>query len=129
MSDIDSRALLQRAKDSAASAYARYSGEPKGAAILCSDGSVYAAGNVEFASYGGSVCAELAALTKAISEGKRQFQVVALFPYRYPCGNCRQFLSEFGLDVQVITACANGDIESKSLPELLPLSFDISYLG
>jgi len=129
MSEIDTLALLQRAKDSAEWAYAPYSNEPKGAALLCSDGSIYASGNVEFATFSCSVCAELAALTQAISEGKRQFKALAIFPYRYPCGTCRQFLSEFGLDVQVITACANGDIESKFLPELLPHSFDKSNIG
>jgi cytidine deaminase len=126
---MDAKALLETAKKAASGAYAPYSGEAKGAALLCTDGSVFSSGNVEFATFGGSVCADLAALTKAVTEGKRQFKALALYPYRYPCGNCRQYISEFGLDVDVYTEKADGKIESRTLPELLPNSFGKSNLG
>lgn len=129
MKEFDAKALLKAAEDAAKNSYVPYSNEPKGAAILCSDRTVYTSGSVEFATFGGSVCAELAALMKAVNDGKRQFVAVALHPYRYPCGNCRQFLSEFGLELNVITARSHDAIESKTLPELLPNSFGKSNLG
>lgn len=129
MATYDAKSLLERAREAAANSYAPYSNEPKGAAILASDGTVFASGNVEFATFGGSVCAELGALTRAINEGKREFKAIALHPHRYPCGNCRQFLSEFGLDLDVITSKPDGSIDSRPLPAFLPNSFGKSNLG
>lgn len=125
----DAETLLKLAADAAKNAYAPYSQEPKGAALLCSDGSTYSSGNVEFATYGGSVCAELGALTKAVTDGKREFRALALAPHRYPCGNCRQYFSEFGLELDVLTTSQDGMIEQKPLTELLPNSFGKSNLA
>jgi cytidine deaminase len=129
MTKFDANALLKLASDASKHAYAYYSNEPKGAALLCSDGSIYSSGNLEFVTFGGSVCAELGALTKAVSEGKQEFRALALFPYRFPCGNCRQFFAEFGLGLDVVTSRQDGTVEQKSLPELLPNSFGKSNLA
>jgi cytidine deaminase len=128
MKKVDAKELLKAAGDAAHNAYAPYSNEPKGAALLCSDGSVYACCNVEFATFGGSVCAELGALVRAINDGKQSFSALALTPYRFPCGACRQFFNEFGLQLDVFTARQDGTIEQKSLGELLPNSFGKSNL-
>lgn len=129
MAAYDAKSLLERAREAAANSYAPYSNAPKGAALLASDGTVYASGNIEFATFGGSVCAELGALTLAVNEGKRDFTAIALHPHRYPCGNCRQFLSEFGLGIDVITAQADGSVDARPLPAFLPNSFGKSNLG
>lgn len=129
MLQFDAKSLLQQARKAAETAYAPYSNEPQGAALLAADGTVYTCGNVEFATFGGSVCADLGALTKAVTDGKRQFVALAVFPYRYPCGNCRQFISEFGLELQIVAETPDGNVENKALPQLLPNSFGKSNLG
>jgi cytidine deaminase len=129
MTKFDEQKLLEAAREAAKHSYAPYSKEPKGAALLCSDGSLYTSGNVEFATFGGTICAEAGALARAVSDGKQEFRAVALYPYRFPCGNCRQFLNEFGLDVEVITAREDGAVERRALPELLPHSFGKSNLA
>lgn len=121
--------LIDAAQLACDQAYAPYSRVAKGAAIESADGAVYAAGNLEFATYGGSVCAEIAALSAAINDGKRQFKLIALSPYRYPCGNCRQALSEFGLSLTIVTKRDDGNIERRTLAELLPESFGKGHLG
>lgn len=128
MKKVDAKELLKAAADAAKNAYAPYSNQPKGAALLCSDGTVYACCNVEFATFGGSVCAELGALVQAINSGKQSFTALALTPYRFPCGACRQFFNEFGLQLDVFTARQDGTIEQKTLSELLPNSFGKSNL-
>lgn len=126
---FNAKSLLAAAETAAQTSYAPYSKQPKGAALLCFDGSVYSSGSVEFATYGGSVCADLGALTKAICDGKRDFAALAVYPNRYPCGSCRQFFSEFGLDMQVVTEDTEGNVQAKTLQQLLPNSFGKSNLG
>ncbi|KAI8608417.1 cytidine deaminase-like protein [Chytriomyces sp. MP71] len=86
--------------------YSPYSKFPVGAAALAEDGTVYLGCNVENASYGGAICAERTAFVKAVSEGQRSFVAVAvvtnLRSFASPCGFCRQFMVEFGKNLQVI---------------------------
>ena len=122
--------LIKKAMEARQNAYAPYSSFRVGAALLCKDGEIYTGCNVENASYGGTVCAERVAITKAVSEGKREFTAICIVGganeisnYCYPCGICRQFLSElcYG-DFKVILY--NGkDTVTYSLNELLPHSF------
>ena len=113
-------------------AYCPYSRFPVGAALECSDGSVFTGCNIENAAYGAGICAERTAMSKAISEGHRDFVRIAVAgksdDYCVPCGICRQFIMEFAPDMEII--CLNGQGESKkfSLRELLPCGFDGSYL-
>ena len=113
-------------------AYCPYSHFPVGAALECSDGSVFTGCNIENAAYGAGICAERTAMSKAISEGHRDFVRMAVAgksdDYCVPCGICRQFIMEFAPDMEII--CLNGQGESKkfSLRELLPCGFDGSYL-
>ena len=113
--------------------YCPYSQIAVGAALLCADGSIYTGANIENAAYSPSVCAERVAIFKAVYDGKRKFKSIAvaggrageevtgLFP---PCGVCRQVLREFcGLDLMLYMAKENGEFESRTLGEMLPLSF------
>ena len=125
--------LVALALEARERAYTPYSGFAVGAALLCADGSVYQGCNIENAAFGPTVCAERVAVFKAVSEGKRDFAAIAvaggragqdvtgLFP---PCGVCRQVLREFcGLDFKLYLARENGQFETRSLGEMLPMSF------
>ena len=123
--------LVSMAYEAMENAYVPYSKFAVGAALLCEDGNVYCGCNVECASYGGTNCAERTALFKAISEGERKFKAIAVVSktrdYTFPCGICRQVLSEFGTDIDVILAKGD-DYKIYKLKELLPYAFDKSEL-
>ncbi len=89
-------------------AYAPYSNFSVGAAVLTDDGSIFTGCNVENASYGLAICAERNAITSAIAAGKQNFVAIAVAatPLASPCGACRQFIFEFGDDIQVISVDA-----------------------
>ncbi len=118
--------LLEMAKKARENAYAPYSNFKVGAALVTKDGKVFTGANVENASYGLSMCAERVALFKAVSEGYREFEAIAVVADTdgpvSPCGACRQVLSEFG-DMDVIMANTKGDVKVMKLSELLPESF------
>lgn len=108
--------------------YCPYSHFPVGAALECSDGSIFTGCNVENAAYGGTICAERTALVKAVSEGHQtDFKRIAIagrsVDYCWPCGACRQMLYEFAPDLEVLVARAAGDFVKLSLRELLPHGF------
>jgi len=107
--------------------YSPYSGFRVGAALLTKSGKVYSAANVENASSGASICAERASIVKAISEGERDFEALAVVADTEvpvaPCGICRQNLIEFGEEVKVIMANTKGDAEIATVGELLPRGF------
>lgn len=106
-------------------AYAPYSGYKVGAALLGASGQVYTGCNVENGVYPLGLCAEKAAVAKAVSEGERQFEAIAVVTEDggTPCGACRQVLSEFGLDMRVIIASTSGAIRAFTVRELLPAAF------
>ena len=117
--------LIRMAKEAMAYSYSPYSHFRVGAALLCRDGRVFTGCNVENASYGASNCAERTALFKAVSEGAREFTVIAIAAEKsapWPCGICRQALYEFAPDLRVIVAWGDNRDES-TLPLLLPHGF------
>ena len=120
-------ALLQLAREAARKAYAPYSRFSVGAALECADGTVFTGCNVENAAYGESICAERAAVVKAVSEGHRSFLRIAVCGsgerYCTPCGACRQVLAEFSPEMTVLCAGDGDDYVSFSLSELLPHTF------
>lgn len=126
------RELVSLAISAAEKAYAPYSGYKVGAAVECSGGEVFTGCNVESAAYGCTICAERNAMTTAVANGFRSFRRVAVFSagedYCVPCGQCRQFMAEFGLDTQVLCARGDGEFISRPLRELLPLAFTKEYL-
>jgi cytidine deaminase len=120
------RQLVEAACHARRWAYAPYSHYPVGAALLTASGKIYDGVNVENAAYPTTVCAERVAVFKAVSEGERSFQAIAVVTENggTPCGSCRQVLAEFGLDTQVIIARADGEVLSEtSVRELLPGAF------
>ncbi len=130
MTDITDYELLTAAEKMLDKAYAPYSGFRVGAALLASDGRVFTGCNVENGSYGASVCAERTAAVKAVSEGAQSFSAVAVVCSEggsvYPCGICRQFLSEFAVEgFRIITKGKDGHIVSYTLEELLPHMFKL----
>jgi cytidine deaminase len=124
---MDEKNLVQQAKEAMEKAYVPYSKFRVGAALVTEDGEVVTGCNIENASFGGTNCAERTALFKAISDGHRYFKKIAIISdshnYTYPCGICRQVLSEFGLDLEVIVANNNGEYRKHVLKELLPYAF------
>lgn len=112
--------------------YSPYSHFPVGAALECSDGTVFTGCNIENAAYGLTICAERTAIFKAISEGHRDFKRIVIAgkseDYCVPCGSCRQVMQEFAPQMEVI--CLNGKGEAKhfALKELLPYGFDETWL-
>ena len=119
--------LKQQALKAKEMAYAPYSKFRVGCALLTKDDKIYTGCNVENASYGGCICAERTAIVKAVSEGFHTFKAIAvvtdLQEPATPCGICRQFIREFGKDIQVYCFGMNGSMLSKTLDELLPFSF------
>lgn len=123
--------LVARALDVRRHAYAPYSRYAVGAALLAASGKIYTGANVENAAYPTGMCAERAALFHAVSEGERAFVALAVATQNagMPCGACRQALSEFGLDLQVLIADADGTIvHETTLDAILPGAFRPHHL-
>jgi cytidine deaminase len=123
--------LIRIAIDNLIMAYTPYSNYPVSAALLTSTGETFTGVNIENAAYPVTICAERVAVFKAVSEGKRDFQAIAVVTKNggTPCGSCRQVLAEFGLDTIVIIADKLGRIiMEKSVAELLPGAFQASDL-
>lgn len=121
------RELLNIAKNTSEQAYVPYSRFPVGAALECTDGTVYTGCNIENSALGSTMCAERVALFKAVSEGRKDFTRIAIYAegenYCMPCGACRQVMSEFSEDMEVLCARASGGYVSYRLSELLPHAF------
>ena len=119
--------LVEAARRAREQAYVPYSHFPVGAAVLAADGTIFAAPNVENASYGLTICAERAAIFKAVSEGRRDLVAIAVVadtsgPPR-PCGACRQVMDEFNPAMTVIMASLGGQVETLPLGEMLARPF------
>lgn len=106
------KVLVDAAVKAASNAYAPYSNYPVGAALRALDGTIFSGCNVENASYPATICAERTALVKAVSEGVRQFDALAVVTENggFPCGICRQVLYEFAPNLRVIIADMNGQV-------------------
>ncbi|MBQ0135607.1 MAG: cytidine deaminase [Oscillospiraceae bacterium] len=126
--------LLTKAEEAMAKAYAPYSNFKVGAALLCKDGTVFTGCNVENSAYGVCNCAERTALFKAVSEGYTEFLSIAIVggkegiieDFCYPCGVCRQALSEFvDQTFKFYFKNKEGMISSYTFEEILPHSFDL----
>lgn len=118
--------LYAAALAATARAYPPYSNLHVGAVLEAEDGTLIEGANVEFGSYGLTICAERTALAKAVGDGHRSFRRVAVargdgLPIS-PCGMCRQSLADFGLDMMVVYRSPGGIVE-RPLRELLPDAF------
>lgn len=126
--------LIEKARQARERAYVPYSNFPVGAALLGRSGRVYTGCNVENAAYPLTTCAERTAVTKAVSEGEREFEAIAVVTSTgaTPCGACRQILREFAGpegDLLVIVADLEGQVRTFSIDELLPAGFGAGLLG
>lgn len=117
------RELVHEAAAVSERAYAPYSRFNVGAALLLRDGRVVTGVNVENAAYPLGVCAERAALARAVGEGVRPGDVEAIGITASPCGGCRQWMLEFGIDR--VAFPHDGDLLVRTPAELLPHSFEL----
>ena len=125
---MENRELFEVAEQALEKAYAPYSNFNVSAALLTGDQRIFTGVNVENASYGCTICAERTACVKAVSEGAVEFKSIAIVSNKGAvsmCGICRQFLSEFSLDMEVITGYDAENLQSVKLRELLPDSFEL----
>ncbi len=126
---MDKKLLLDAAKSALTKSYSPYSDFRVGSALLTKEGRVYTGCNIENSSYGATCCAERTALFKAVSEGDTEFRAIAIVSdsnsYTFPCGICRQVLSEFSREMEIILENADGEIVSYSLKDLFPHAFVI----
>jgi len=141
----EDRRLVELALAASGNAYAPYSGFAVGAAVATSDGRTYTGANIENASFGLTICAEMSALAAANAAGDLKLAAIALVGHQFlepveasqlvtPCGRCRQLIFEAsqlaGVDARVL--CASGDlskIEEFRISELLPEAFGPANLG
>ncbi|MBO5797651.1 MAG: cytidine deaminase [Clostridia bacterium] len=132
------RELAALAIEAMQKAYAPYSGYTVGAALLAADGRVFTGCNIENAAFTPTVCAERTAVFKAVSEGVREFAMLAVaggkggrvqgvFP---PCGVCRQVLAEFcPPEFPVLLVTGEDEWETTTLSALLPRAFGPGFVG
>lgn len=125
--------LLRTAEKAAENSYSPYSHFRVGAALECSDGSVFTGCNVENCAYGCAICGERTAMVKAVSEGHRDFVRLAVtspdsVEWAMPCGQCRQFMAEFNLDMELVIGRQDGQFIVLTVRDLLPRSFDPNNL-
>jgi len=126
---MDDRELFLIAESMVPKAYAPFSGFRVGAALLTKSGKVYTGVNVENSSYGATICAERTAFVKAISEGEREFEAIAVVSSEgeaLPCGICRQFMFEFGDGLKIISGDDADNLHVYTINELLPEGFRLT---
>jgi cytidine deaminase len=136
---MDERALIREAVAARNLSYSPYSSFMVGAALLCKNGTVYRGCNIENAAYGPSNCAERTAFFKAVSEGVRDFEAIAIagWPkngkpgFAWPCGVCRQVMVEFcdPSSFRIIVGMGEDNYTVRTLGELLPEGFGPTSLG
>ena len=127
--------LIAKCLEARKKAYVPYSHFAVGAALLCADGKVYTGCNIENASFSPTVCAERTAFFKAVSEGHKEFEAIAICGAKDseepsvicpPCGVCRQVMQEFCMpDFRVILYGSEGRTKVYTLNEIMPLRFDL----
>ncbi len=122
--------LIEISKRAMEKSYSPYSKFRVGAALLTAEGKVYTGVNVENASFGATICAERTAVIKAVSEGDIRYKAIAISSdadsFIYPCGICRQVLSEFDKgEMKIICSNKSGQYRSFSLSEIMPCTFKL----
>jgi homotetrameric cytidine deaminase/rRNA maturation RNase YbeY len=131
--EMSDERLFEMACEAMEMAYSPYSGFKVGACILTDDGRTFKGCNFENASYGATICAERCAAGNAVVNGARRFAAIAIVgssAAAWPCGICRQVLSEFAApDMRVIVGESGKSFEVRTLAELLPGMFSAADLG
>jgi cytidine deaminase len=132
LTDEERKFLIDLANEARRRAYAPYSNYPVGAALRTKSGRIFTGVNVENAAYSNTMCAERVAIFKAVSEGEREFDVMAVVTPSggTPCGGCRQVMAEFGLDMVVLIGHPDGRlIDETDVAKLLPGAFTAGDLS
>lgn len=127
---MNGKTLIEAARDARKKSYSPYSHHSVGAALLAKSGKVYTGCNIENATFSPTICAERTAFAKAISEGEREFEAIAVVggveddrSVCYPCGVCRQFMSEFcSDDFKLYFADGDNTVEYR-FDEIMPHRF------
>ena len=130
--DQERRVLIDLANEASRRAYAPYSNYQVGAALRTRSGRIFTGCNIENAAYPTSICAERVVIFKAVSEGEKEFEVLAVVTSNggAPCGGCRQVMAEFGLDMLVLIADGEGRlVQETTVAGLLPGAFTPKDLG
>lgn len=132
---MENKELIKLAIEAKQNAHVPYSHFKVGAALLTKSGKIYQGANMECSSYGMTVCAERVALVKALYDGEKEFEKIAVvggvedeLTYTTPCGACRQFLADFGVGLEVIMGyMEENELKEKvfKLKDLLPESFEL----
>lgn len=121
--------LYRKAVEMTNLSYAPFSKFRVGAALLTKDGRVFTGCNVENSSFGGTICAERTAFVKAVSEGVKEFDRIAIASSggeAWPCGICRQFMREFcDDDFVIITGNDEDSLRTYTMKEILPEGFKL----
>ncbi|HEX6947036.1 MAG TPA: cytidine deaminase [Acidimicrobiia bacterium] len=124
--------LVDIARAAAENAYAPYSNFRVGAVVVAEDGQTFLGANVENASYPVASCAEATAINTAAAAGVRKIDTIAVacldaddVDSAYPCGRCRQIMSEFDVDTIYVAAGSGSEIRTHTLDELLPHRFKL----
>ena len=124
--------LIAAARQARENAFAPISNFRVGAALRAGSGRTYTGCNIENATLGLTCCAERVAIFKAMSEGERDFEAIAVVTdvtrLTPPCGACRQIIWEFCGDIPVLLANMDGRLEKETSSGLLPRPFDSSFL-
>jgi cytidine deaminase len=132
LTDQERQLLIDLAVEAGRRAYAPYSNYPVGAALRAKSGRIFTGCNVENAAYPTGMCAERVAIFKAVSEGEKEFEVIAVATNNggSPCGSCRQVMAEFGLDTVVLIGNGEGRLlQETTVNELLPGAFTPRDMG
>ena len=122
----EKQSLIDLANAARERAYVPYSHYAVGSALRTKSGKIYTGVNIENAAYPQTMCAERVAIFKAVSEGEKEFEAIAVVTNNggSPCGGCRQVMAEFGLDTIVLMADGDGNIvKETTVKELLPEAF------
>jgi cytidine deaminase len=128
----EKQSLIDLANTARQHAYVPYSSYPVGAVLRTKSGRLFTGVNVENAAYPQTMCAERVAIFKAVSEGEKEFEVIAVVTDNggSPCGGCRQVMAEFGLDTVILLADGSGKlVKETTVRELLPEAFTPERLG
>jgi cytidine deaminase len=129
---VETGALVEAARAAAEGSYSPYSGFRVGAVVVGADGQMFTGANVENAAYPSGSCAEATAINAAVSQGVRKIDTVAVACIdaadtdgAYPCGRCRQIMSEFDVERVIVTAGEGSEVREHELGELLPYRFNL----
>lgn len=129
---MDTTELVEAAQAAALGSYSPYSGFRVGAVVVGAGGEVFSGANIENAAYPSGSCAEATAINSAVAHGVREIDTVAVACIdaddtdgAYPCGRCRQIMSEFDVQRVVVTAAGGSEVREHTLDELLPYRFSL----